>query len=162
MAFEAIYDRYGAELRRYAYRLTGSESLADDVVHDALLRVIDCQTKVAEDLQLLPYLKVTARNCAFRKSARESWYTTIDDYDAPDETDLTALVEAGEIRSAVTKALMELPENQREALVSADLEEMTLAEAADVAGCTVNVFKARLHRARENMRRRLAPLFRRG
>ncbi len=161
-AFAAIYDRHGADIRRYAFRLTGSESIADDIVHDALLRAVECQTKVAEDFQLLPYLRVTARNCIFRRSERENRFVSIEGYDEPDDSDLTALVEAGEIRVAVTKAMMELPENQRDAIVSADLEELPLAEAAEVAGCSVNVFKARLHRARENMRRKLGPLFKKG
>lgn len=36
-AFDALFDRYGARLRAFAFRLTGNENLADDLVQDAFL-----------------------------------------------------------------------------------------------------------------------------
>jgi RNA polymerase sigma-70 factor (ECF subfamily) len=47
---------------------------------------------------------------------------------------------------------------QREALVFAQFEGFSLAEIAETVGADVGTVKSRLHRARENMRRLLAPL----
>jgi RNA polymerase sigma-70 factor (ECF subfamily) len=51
-----------------------------------------------------------------------------------------------------------LPPLQREALVLVVYEEMTLEEVARAVDAEVGTVKARLHRARENLRRMLAPL----
>jgi RNA polymerase sigma-70 factor (ECF subfamily) len=51
-----------------------------------------------------------------------------------------------------------LPLVQREALVLAQYEGFSLAEIAETVGADIGTVKSRLHRARENMRRLLAPL----
>ena len=47
---------------------------------------------------------------------------------------------------------------QREALVLAEYEEMSLEEIAEATGVELAAVKSRLHRARVNLRRMLAPL----
>jgi RNA polymerase sigma-70 factor (ECF subfamily) len=47
---------------------------------------------------------------------------------------------------------------QREALVLAEYEDLSLAEIAQATDCEVGTVKSRLHRAKENLRRMLAPL----
>jgi DNA-directed RNA polymerase specialized sigma24 family protein len=51
-----------------------------------------------------------------------------------------------------------LPPLQKEALILFEYEEFSLEEIAQVVGVEVGAVKARLHRARETLRRRLAPL----
>ena len=53
---QTIYRDRGQDLYAFAYRLTGSERAAEDVVHDTFLRVLDgrCRLNVARgDLVLL-------------------------------------------------------------------------------------------------------------
>jgi RNA polymerase sigma-70 factor (ECF subfamily) len=52
-----------------------------------------------------------------------------------------------------------LPPLQREALILFEYEGLSLEEIAEAAGVEIGTVKARLHRAREALRRRLAPLF---
>jgi RNA polymerase sigma-70 factor (ECF subfamily) len=47
---------------------------------------------------------------------------------------------------------------QREALILAEYEEFSLEEIAWTVGADVGTVKSRLHRARENLHRILAPL----
>src|SRR5439155_23737632 len=58
----------------------------------------------------------------------------------------------------VGRAVSALPPIQREALILFEYEELSLEEIATVTGIEVGAVKARLHRAREALRRRLAPL----
>jgi RNA polymerase sigma-70 factor (ECF subfamily) len=58
----------------------------------------------------------------------------------------------------VGRAIGELPALQRESLILFEYEDLSLDEIATVAGVEVGAVKARLHRAREALRRRLAPL----
>ena len=58
----------------------------------------------------------------------------------------------------VARAVQLLPPLQREALVLAEYEEFTLDEIAHATESAVTSVKSRLHRARVNLRRMLAPL----
>ena len=49
---------------------------------------------------------------------------------------------------------------QREALILFEYEELSLAEIALIVGADVGTVKARLHRARQRLRRSLAPYLR--
>ncbi len=55
------------------------------------------------------------------------------------------------------KAIDELPPLQREALVLFEYEELVLAEIAEIVGVDIGTVKARLHRARQCLKRSLAP-----
>jgi RNA polymerase sigma-70 factor (ECF subfamily) len=65
---------------------------------------------------------------------------------------------SGEMADLVAQAVHSLPPLQREALILAEYEEMSLEEIACAVEAEVGTVKARLHRARENLRRILAPL----
>jgi len=58
----------------------------------------------------------------------------------------------------VARAVQALPPLQREAVILAEYEEMTLEEIARATEAEIAAVKSRLHRARENLRRMLAPL----
>jgi len=62
-----------------------------------------------------------------------------------------------EIATAVSTAVADLPLLQQEALILFEYEGATLEEIAQVVGADVGTVKSRLHRARERLRRTLAP-----
>ena len=59
---------------------------------------------------------------------------------------------------AVATAVAQLPLLQREVLVLAEYEEIPLEQIAQTTGAGLAAVKSRLHRARQNLRRMLAPL----
>ena len=60
------------------------------------------------------------------------------------------------MEDAVARAVMELPEAQREVLVLAHYEQMPLAEIAQVLGVELGAAKSRLQRARASLKETLA------
>jgi RNA polymerase sigma-70 factor (ECF subfamily) len=62
-----------------------------------------------------------------------------------------------ELSSMVEQAVGKLPPLQREALVLFEYEGLTLEEIAEITGADVGTIKSRLHRARERLKRMLAP-----
>ena len=58
----------------------------------------------------------------------------------------------------VGRAVRALRPLQREVVILAEYEGLTLAEIARAVDADVGTVKSRLHRARENLRRMLAPL----
>lgn len=67
-----------------------------------------------------------------------------------------ASVAAGELAQAIEKALAELPDEQRAAMVLRRYEEMPYEEIAAVLGTSVSAVKSLLFRARENLRAKLS------
>jgi RNA polymerase sigma factor (sigma-70 family) len=68
------------------------------------------------------------------------------------------VAEPNEIANIVAEAVKALPLLQREAVILAEYEELSLEEIARAVDSEVGTVKSRLHRARENLRRMLAPL----
>lgn len=62
-----------------------------------------------------------------------------------------------QIATAVSTAVSALPLLQQEALILFEYEGATLEEIAQIVGADVGTVKSRLHRARERLRRALAP-----
>ena len=53
---------------------------------------------------------------------------------------------------AVRDAVNDLPEDLREAIVLCEWEELSMAEAATIAGATPKAIESRLYRARQSLR----------
>ena len=62
----------------------------------------------------------------------------------------------GEIEEAVASAIRALPETQREVLLLAHYEHLSLAEIAQITELEVTAVKSRLQRARSTLRETLA------
>ena len=72
------------------------------------------------------------------------------------EIPLEAL-ERKELREALRRAIVELPDIYRQVFTLRDLEELNMEETAQALGIGVNVVKVRLHRARILLQKRLVP-----
>ena len=161
-AFLELYERYRVPVFRFAYRLLGSVETAEDVTHDCFLSLIRSPKNFQPDrASLKTYLLAAARNLAmkyFRSSAREG---SLDEL--PEEPRISAKQEPlrrvldHELSKVVQDAVLSLPALQREALVLFEYEDLSLSEIADITESDVGAVKARLHRAREGLRRMLRP-----
>jgi RNA polymerase sigma-70 factor, ECF subfamily len=156
-AFAALYQRHRTPVYRFAWRFTGSAQTAEDVTQECFLALFAGTAFDATQGSLRMYLFGVARHLAMRRlrmEERESEEPA--DFAAPDDI-LGGLI--GQERSAaVERAVSDLPPLQKEALILFEYEDCSLEEIARIAGVEVGAVKARLHRARETLRRRLAPL----
>jgi RNA polymerase sigma-70 factor (ECF subfamily) len=165
-AFAVIYERHRGLVFRFAYRLSQSREVAEEITHDCFLSLIKEPQRFKTDGQrasLRTYLCAAARNLVLKRLRRAGAETAIDDFSeqlaaAESQGPLRLLLDA-EFSEAVRKAVGELPPLQREALILFEYEELSLAEIAEVAGADVGTVKSRLHRAREGLRIALAPYF---
>jgi RNA polymerase sigma-70 factor (ECF subfamily) len=168
-AFAVIYERHRSLVFRFAYRLSQSREIAEEITHDCFLSLIkEPQRFKAQEQRasLRTYLCAAARNLAFKRLRRAGSETAIDDFSeqlatAESQEPLRLLLDA-EVSEAVRKAIGELPPLQREALILFEYEELSLAEIAEVSGADVGTVKSRLHRARQRLRILLAPYFKEG
>lgn len=157
-AFNALYLRHRTPVFRFAWRLTGSLETAEDVVQECFVALLDGAAFDARQASLRTYLFGVARHLAMkhvRVGQRES--EAMPEALSPWDT-LNGLL-GRERAAAVARAVATLPPFQKEALILFEYEELSLEEIAEITGVEVGAVKARLHRARESLRRQLAPLF---
>jgi len=143
-------------LYRFAWRMTGSPSVAEDLVHDCFLMLWqDAVTFDPTRGALRGFLIGVIRNLALKRLCKERPHEKLEETAAV----FNPLVSLGlERTELVEQAIAQLPPLQREALILAEYEEMSLDEIVEVTGAELAAVKSRLHRARENVRRMLAPL----
>jgi RNA polymerase sigma-70 factor (ECF subfamily) len=154
-AFETLYALHMPPVYRYALRMTGSESDADDVVQESFLVLIrNARGYDPGQAELRSYLYGVARRMILQRLPAES-SDDFEDQELAVEDDpferLNLEQRVGLVRSAVAG----LPASYREAVVLCDLEEMTYEDAAAVLGCAVGTIRSRLHRARALLLTRL-------
>src|SRR6266851_4261721 len=136
--------------------MTGSATVAEDIAQDCFVALLRTPERYdAGRGPLRAFLIGVARNVIFNRWRAESRWSPLDD-----DAFIAEPLDLGrrEVAELVAQAVQSLPPLQREALILAEYEEMTMEEVAQAVDAEVSAVKARLHRARENLRRMLAPL----
>jgi len=147
---EDAFDKYHRAVFDFVYRLCGRGDVAEDVTQECFLALLRAPGRFDPGRGTMKtYLLAIARNLAL-KAYR-------DDRAEPLAEDVAARDRDPDVASAVEAALAELPALQREALVLFQYEGATLEEIAQIVHADVGTVKSRLHRARERLRRVLAP-----
>jgi RNA polymerase sigma-70 factor, ECF subfamily len=153
-AFLRLLDEHYRPLFRFAWRLTGSVAEAEDVVQECFLAVLkpDCGFDPARTA-IRTYLFGAVRNQALKRLRRreQEMATETVDHRTPETEALR-----DEMAKAVATAIAQLPETQREVLLLAHYEQLSLAEIAEITQLEVAAVKSRLQRARATLRETLA------
>lgn len=162
-AFLLLYERHRTAVFRFACRMLGSSTQAEDVTQECFLQVLRRPEAFRPDrASLRTYLCAIARHLAFRLLRKRGQETALDDppeeKGGPGGGDPLGRVIEEEAAEAVRSAVEALPPLQREAVILFEYQEMSLADVAAVCDVDVGTVKSRLHRARERLRRTLAPL----
>jgi RNA polymerase sigma factor (sigma-70 family) len=82
-AFAVIYERHRGLVFRFAYRLSQSREMAEEITHDCFLSLIKEPQRFKTQEQrasLRTYLCAAARNLAFKRLRRAGAETAIDDF----------------------------------------------------------------------------------
>src|SRR5215218_11354217 len=138
-------------LRAFALSLVGDQDRADDLVQDTILRALQKQDGFEPGTKLQAWLFTIMRNqfySTYRKYKRE-----VEDVDGLYAAKLTSLPEQpGCVEFAgLRSALMQLPDQQREAVLLIGAEGLSYEEAAVVCGTKVGTIKSRVNRARKRL-----------
>jgi RNA polymerase sigma-70 factor (ECF subfamily) len=161
-AFLKIYERHRDPVFRFAYRLSGSVELAEDITHDSFLGLLKKpENFIPSRASLRTYLFAAVRNLwlkQLRKFGRESALDDLaeDQFIAVSREPLRRLMD-DELSLKVEEAVSNLPPLQRETLVLFEYEGLALGEIASLVGTDIGAVKARLYRARQRLRNALQP-----
>lgn len=170
LALTALMNRWQIPLRRFIYRSLGNETDALEVAQETFVRVYAHRAKFRPGAKFSTWLFSIALNLCRdgirRRKVRpampldEAGLAAASDRmadtsgSAPD-SDLVRVETAQTVRSAVEA----LPEPLKTAVLLCEYEDLSLADAAEVAGCSSKAVETRLYRARALLRASLAVFF---
>lgn len=163
-AFDRIVEVYSGQVYGLLTRFLGPARDLEDLVQEVFLRVIRARERYRPEARFTTWLYRIVFNLAVNRTQRARPESSLDD--GPGEGRALELaggsepsrgLERDDVTRAVRGAIAELPDQQRIALVLARYEELPYAEIARVLDSSEKAVKSLVHRARENLRVRLAP-----
>lgn len=155
-AFSELVGRYRNRLWSICFRVAGNREDAEEAVQDTLTSAWQNLHKFRGDAKVSTWLYRIAANASLaivRK--RKETVADLDVIELEDPAPMTADRVADV--DAVRRALAELPEDFRVAVVLREFAEMSYADIAEHQGIPVATVKTRINRARKQLITLLAP-----
>lgn len=159
-AFAEVVRHYEGPLFRYLGRMGLRQERAEEIAQETFLRawtrlgVFDSR-RGSFSTWIYTIAHRLALNELGRESSRKEPSMLAEHEAATGRAGPTEALEADERRHTLRAALLELPAFERSAIALAYIEGLALADVARIEGCTVGAIKARLHRARRRLAKRL-------
>jgi len=155
-AFLQLFDEHHTPLFRFAYRLTGSVADAEDIVQACFLELLrpDCSYDPAR-APVRTWLFGVVRNQSLKRSRQRDFASSEIQEEGNGRSPESEFLRS-EMEGAVRRAVMLLPQIQREVLILAHYEQMPLGEIARIMSLELGAVKSRLQRARASLKEHLA------
>ncbi len=165
-AFIALYRRWQDGIYRFALRLSGSETVAEDVTQEVFMVLMNDASRYDSGKgSLVAYLYGIARFQALKRMQKDRTMISLDDDDWEFTSDHLTMnadplldLSRQEMVKSVRDAILVLPVHYREVVVLCELQELSYADAANVLGCAIGTVRSRLHRARGLLVDKLRPV----
>lgn len=149
-AFEAIYDRHHGAILGFCRHMLGTREEAEDALQHTFLAAFRDLTRSTKPIELRPWLFTIARNRCLSLLRVRRPQVALDDAE-PATEGLPAVVERREDVRELLADLAQLPEDQRAALLLAELGALDHAGIAAVLGCPREKVKALVFQARSSL-----------
>jgi len=152
-AFAALVRRYTPMMRAYARRILPGTAEVDDVVQEAFITAWD-QLPALDDLGRVKswLMRITSRKAIDRiRATRAHADVTELELPAPEQTAPPRRAEARAGIAALSDALQQLPDAQRECWVLREIGDYSYEEIADELDIPVSTVRGLLARARRDI-----------
>ena len=149
-AFEALYYRYRDWVYRLAWRFTGNQQDALDVLQETFTYLLGKFPGFELTASMTTFLYPVVKHLSLavrRKSRRFS-----SDEDVISELTAPVSKETESSRSELAAALTVLPDEQREVLLMRFVDDMSLQEVATALNIPLGTVKSRLYQALQKLR----------
>jgi RNA polymerase sigma-70 factor (ECF subfamily) len=168
-AFRVLVERHSRAVFRLAYRMTGNQEDAEDLVQETFLRAYKQIGRFDGRAAFTTWLYRICANCSLdlirnRKARKEQQASTDDekgfswlDRVATEEPCPERLTQSEQIARLLEPALQQLSEMERAAFVLRHYEGCNVEEIAKALGVQTNAAKHSVFRAVQKLRRALEP-----
>lgn len=155
LAFDELIDRWHEPIWKYVRRVTGDDDAAQDVVQDVWLRVLRGISRLRDGSKLRTWLFGIAHRVLMDQLRRKYASLIVEGVDVANVAVDEPSLDLEEDIAALQHELTQLPVTEREVLTLFYLQELSLAEVAEVLAVPVGTVKSRLFRARQLLRNEL-------
>ncbi len=169
-AFRILVERHSRAIFRVAYRMTGNEHDADDVVQETFLRAYRQIDQFEERANFGTWVHRIAINCSLdllRSRVRHEKHRVNESEDGEMSREFEStdpqpdrLLLSAEVQQHVVSALDRLSGNERTAFMLRHFEGMPVEEIGRTLGIQVNAAKHTIFRAVRKLRQSLEPFVR--
>ncbi|MBK8552386.1 MAG: sigma-70 family RNA polymerase sigma factor [Ignavibacteria bacterium] len=154
-------------LHNYAYKITGNQLDADDLLQETFLRAFRFFDKFEKGTNCKAWLFRIMKNLfinKYRKNQKEPGkvdYGEIENFfdnirsEKIDSTDLQEKVFSNLLDDEMTNALNSLQDDFKTVVILCDLEGLSYEEIADFVQCPIGTVRSRLHRGRKMLQQKL-------
>jgi RNA polymerase sigma-70 factor (ECF subfamily) len=172
-AFRVLVEHHSRSLFRLAFRMTGNQQDAEDVVQESFLRAYKQLARFDERASFGTWLYRIAANCSLdlvrsRKRRSEHLAPATDGSGGEVEDPAASLPStapspermalSAEVRERVAEAMRDLSPTERTAFVLRHFEGMCMEEVGRVLDCQPGAAKHSVFRAVQKLRRALEPI----
>jgi RNA polymerase sigma-70 factor (ECF subfamily) len=171
-AFTVLVRRHQGPLFNFALRYLRSSPVAEEVVQDAFVRVVQNAAEFKHEARFSTWLYTIARNLCIDqtrkrslrrhpsldepKKAEEGDGPTLGEQTADGQASVERAVVSLEIRERVASAIDALPEEQREVFLMREVSNLPFKEIAEIVGASENTVKSRMRYALERLQEALS------
>jgi RNA polymerase sigma-70 factor, ECF subfamily len=167
-AYRPLVDRHTPTLFRVAYRITGNQSDAEEVVQESFLRAYQQLARFELRSDFGTWIYRIAVNCALnlvQKQRTSQMRTVLIDPERAEWQSVNQvatperLAFSRQIADQRESAMKSLTDVERAAFILRHLEERSMDEVSDALGMTMNAAKQAVFRSVQKMRHALEPLW---
>ena len=135
-------------LRAYGRSLSGNPDLADDLTQDTMVKAWASRDRFKRGTSIKAWTFVILRNTFLSQMRRNKFRGDYDELAVERTLSTPASQEEASEMADLQRALMELPQDQREALILVGAGGLSYEEAASICDCALGTMKSRVSRAR--------------
>jgi RNA polymerase sigma-70 factor (ECF subfamily) len=168
-AFRSLVERHGRNVFRLAFRMTGNENDAEDIVQETFLRAYKQLNRYESRSSFGTWLYRIAANCSLdlirvRKHRHELTGAPVDDdFDlmqnvATSDPGPDRLAVSEQVKERITSAMAELSQQERTAFVLRHFEGLSIEQISGMLGVGGNAAKHSIFRAVQKLRKALEPV----
>lgn len=143
-------------LRAFGRSLSGSRDLADDLVQETLLKAWAARKRFQAGTNMRAWTFIILRNLFLSQMRRARFKGEWDEITASKMLAAPASQDRHVELTDMQRALLHLPQPQREALILVGAGGFAYEEAAEICGCAVGTIKSRVARGRVALEHLLA------
>ena len=147
ITFHDLYQRYAADVYRFAFWLSGQAADAEDITSETFIRAWTGRSQLQTET-LKAYLLAIARNVYLKQQQKEARYGRLYDNHGDPQPGPEKIVGQRLALEQALAVLQKLPELDRAVFVLRVQHELPYAEIARVTGLSLSAAKVKVHRAR--------------
>ena len=167
-AFRRIVEKYHPSILNLCFRYVENQEDAEEVAQDVFINLYKATASYEPKAKLSTYLYRIGVNLSLNRirdrdrkrfisfeflRKDEAKASLSSEHRSPD-----CLLENKEKQQTIRRIVDSLPPNQKTAVILKRFHGLSYREIADVMQCSVSAVEARLHRAKQNLKKKLRPM----